>query len=290
MIQFNNLQEGLKFAFNGYKFHIISVSGNQDPYFVGPELVPIFNVKDSSYITRYLSNFEYLVIDYDQIKKLNIDPPDNGGSISSRGGARFISLISLGGVFALCNRLYNRNPNVAKFADYINHVILPTLWNNPQIITQINGLYDQNMKLQQRNEELLQMNKMNYNGRIEAQVQNMNLRKENKELINYKNENEAFNDLGRAVYTNGDSITVNQFAKLLSSNLQKSIGDHKVTAILMANGYLMKDVRNLNTPTQFSLNNGYMAVGIDNNGKYYTVITPKGVDHLLKLFKNINLY
>jgi len=284
MIQFNNLQEGLKFAFNGYEFHIIKLPNNQEPYFIGPELVPIFAVKDSSYITRNLSDFEYINID---VKEL---PPLSGGSYGIHKFSPVISLISLGGVFALCNRLYHRNPNVAEFANYINHAVLPTLWNNPQTMLQINDLYNQNIKLQQRNEELLQMNKMNFDGRIEAQVQNMNLRKENKELINYKNENEAFNDLGRAVYTNGDSITINQFAKLLSSSSEKSIGDHKVTAVLMANGYLMKDSRNINTPIQFSLNNGYMAVGINGNGKYYTVITPKGIDHLLKLFKNINLY
>ena len=134
MQKFNNLQEGLKFAFNGYDIHIIMLSDKQEPYFIGTELVPIFNVKDSSYITRYLSNFEYIVID---VKEL---PPLSGGSYNIHKFAPNISLISLGGVFALCNRLYNRNSNVAKFANYINHVILPTLWNNPNLVKQINDL------------------------------------------------------------------------------------------------------------------------------------------------------
>jgi len=46
-------------------------------------------------------------------------------------------------VFALCNRLYNRNPNVSTFADYINHTILPILWNNPDLVLQINQLKQQ---------------------------------------------------------------------------------------------------------------------------------------------------
>ena len=64
MQQFNNLQEGLKFAFNGHEFHIISLPNNPNPYFIGLELVPIFNIKDSSYITRYLNDNEYVIVDY----------------------------------------------------------------------------------------------------------------------------------------------------------------------------------------------------------------------------------
>ena len=146
---FNSLQEGLAFAFEGFTIHIINIGANE-PYFIGPELVPIFNVQDSTHLTRYLNETEFLNITVPEFNKLVkfFDPPLYGGSNNSvgRGGLRHMTLISLGGVFALCNRLYNRNENVSKFAYYINHTILPGLWNRPELVKE---LRDTKMKLEQ---------------------------------------------------------------------------------------------------------------------------------------------
>ena len=137
---FGNLQEGLAFAFEGFSIHIINIGANE-PYFIGPELVPIFNVKNSSYLTRYLNETEFLNITVPELNNLakNFDGPLYGWSNNSaeRGGLRHMTLISLGGVFALCNRLYNRNENVGKFAYYINHTILPELWKRPDLVKEL---------------------------------------------------------------------------------------------------------------------------------------------------------
>ena len=210
-----------------------------------------------------------------------------------------ITIIHESGIYLIAMNAKANRPEVEEFKNWVVYELLPSIrrygaYLSPDIRDKlqqdpnyINIIISQNFKLEQDLANLRQTNKMNFDGRIEAQVQNMNLRKENKELKEYKVNNEPYNNIGKAFYQDETHISINELAKIISNKLNKSIGEHELRILLRANGYLMKiDGRNI--PTQYSITNNLLKVtfsAIDH--KTVVVVTPKGVDYFITWISNI---
>ena len=194
--------------------------------------------------------------------------------------------------------IYELLPSIRRFGAYVSPDIRDQLQANPNYI---NDIINQNAKLEQDNAYLKHVNRVNYDERTRVLAENVSLHKRNHDLSNnniklnnqvnelrdYKVNNEQYNNIGKAFYQNETNISINELAKVVSSKLNKSIGEHEVRILLRSNGYLMK-IDGRNVPTQYSITNELLKLSFSEiDRKPIVVVTPKGIDYFITWISNI---
>jgi len=267
---FNSLQQGLQYAFKGFPFRMVFPTNNiNEPYFIGLELLPIFEVRDSYELTRVLSEDETMNINTNEF------PAFNEGNRNPLGGNPTITLISLPGLFKLVAVKSSRNPNVAEFDRYIRHEVLPTLWNNPEIMEQINALSMENAQLR---------HKINLKPMIEIIDKSQYPYNEYENMKRYFQEVQPYVALGQAIVAGEYDITIDMLAKILIDNGYPT-GSVKLREEMREDGFLCKYRPVYNYPIQDMVTKGYMHICNDGT-RYYTYITPEGQKFFINYYMN----
>ena len=145
---FGSLQNAVNYLFNGYPVRGLLVNNN--PWFVARDIANILGYPKSSDMIRSLFPHQVSVI---SIKDIVFNVYDaNTGQINSAHLTRSIifsetrgnpnvNIISLGGVYALCNITRKNNPIIEQFVKYIDEVILNTLWQRPDLVQEIENYH-----------------------------------------------------------------------------------------------------------------------------------------------------
>ena len=200
-----------------------------------------------------------------------------------------LNMINEMGLYRIAMNTRAKRPEIEEFQHWIFYDVLPNIRMNGGFISSdirqdLANNPEQVKELIARNEELehkLSLKKM-YT-LIDA---NRYPYRSYEELRKFKQENQMYINVGQALFNNENNITLNQFAKILSDNLKMDFGEHTVRVLLREHGFLIKDHKNKNVPTQYSVDNGWMLLKYDmENKSIYTVITPLGIDYLLNWFK-----
>ena len=169
---------------------------------------------------------------------------------------------------------YDVLPNIRMNGAYIDPAIRQMLNNNPNNVVGLNEKIDN----QEQNASKIQLCTF-----IDKTRPPFN---DYERLREFRVVNQSFVNVGQALFNSENNITLNQLAKVLSDTLKISFGEHTLRVILRDRGFLIKDNKNRNVPTQYSVDNGWMLLKYDMpNNSMYTVVTPMGLDYFLNYFK-----
>jgi len=95
---------------------------------------------------------------------------------------------------------------------------------------------------------------------------------------------------GNFVLDNIQPINIEELAKLLNTS-GIDIGRNMLFELLRKDGYLMKN-SNVNKPTQKALDSGLLMYNIiplyNGNVCTYVYVTPKGIEHFINKYKDLN--
>ena len=281
MIQFDSILQAFNYVFENKKITTLSMPGSIFPWFYADEIREAIGFNnDNTHMTRYMDHQdEYIAILSISNEIINQTTPletPNLGVSSLHGGARQIMLISLPGIFELLRHIRaTENNKVGEFWYWINNVILPTLYYNPQIVQELNRLQTENIELQQKARlkpmiEIIDKSQYPYND-----YENMK---------RYFQEVQPYVTLGQAVVAGEYDITIDMLAKILIDNGYPT-GSVKLREEMREDGFLCKYNPVYNYPIQDMITKGFMHICNDGT-RYYTYITPKGQEFFINYYLN----
>lgn len=215
---------------------------------------------------------ECLGLDTSNLSKM-LDEDEKGTyTVRTPGGKQEMSIVSEPGLYSLVLR--SRKPEAKAFKRWVTHEILPSIRNT--------GSY----ALPQTEDEIMAQALAIASKRIGV------LDTENEILKTRIALDAPKVELAEAVIATEESISINQFAKVLKQN-GLEIGQNRLYEDLRSDGYLMRQKGvNWNMPTQRMMEKGYFRVvermtEADDGYVFTTVatmITGKGQYHLLGYF------
>ena len=215
-----------------------------------------------------------------------VDPPVAG---PTGGGVQQVVTINEYGLYRICLSATAQRPELEDFKHWVFYDVLPNI--------RMNGAYIDPATRQMLNNN--SNNIVGLNEKIDNQEQNASKVQlctfidktrppfnDYERLREFRVVNQSFVNVGQALFNSENNITLNQLAKVLSDTLKTSFGEHTLRVILRDRGFLIKDNKNRNVPTQYSVDNGWMLLKYDMpNNSMYTVVTPMGLDYFLNFFK-----
>ena len=176
---FGSLQNAVGYLFNGYPVRTLMINNN--PWFVARDIANILGYPNAGNMIRPLYRHQVSVINIKDIVFNVYDANNgqiNSGRLASSisqsptqtfqdnsnvfqandeersswhntprtsqglgGGNPNMTIISLGGVYALCNITSKMNPIIETFVKYIDEVILNTLWQRPDLVQEIENYH-----------------------------------------------------------------------------------------------------------------------------------------------------
>lgn len=239
-------------TFNFEKHDVRTTLINDEPWFVGKDVAEVLGYKDTN---------KAIAMHVDKEDKLN---DKMASSLGQRGGW----LINESGLYSLI--LSSKLESAKKFKRWVTSEVLPTLRKTGQYSIRDSYTIEDPIKRAQR--------------WIEEEKERQTLIAENKEL----KPKALFAD---AVSASEGSITVGALAKFLLQN-GINIGQNRLFEWLRENGYLVKDGRNKNLPTQRYAKSGLFELRgnltfIDGKlveRKPTTLVTGKGQKYFMNMF------
>jgi len=163
--------------------------------------------------------------------------------------------------------LPNEHPKAIMFQNWVYHVVLPSMWNYgyyASIYTR--GYINNNPTLA-----------LDYNKKIDELEQQIGVMAPKARFGNF-------------VLDNIQPINIEELAKLLNTS-GIDIGRNRLFELLRKDGYLMKN-SNVNKPTQKALDSGLLMYNIiplyNGNVCTYVYVTPKGIEHFINKYKDLN--
>ncbi len=239
-------------TFNFEKHDVRTTLINDEPWFVGKDVAEVLGYKDTN---------KAIAMHVDKEDKLN---DKMASSLGQRGGW----LINESGLYSLI--LSSKLESAKKFKRWVTSEVLPTLRKTGQYSIRDSYTIEDPIKRAQR--------------WIEEEKERQTLIAENKEL----KPKALFAD---AVSASEGSITVGALAKFLLQN-GINIGQNRLFEWLRENGYLVKDGRNKNLPTQRYAKSGLFELrgnltfvdGKPIERKPTTLVTGKGQKYFMNMF------
>lgn len=242
-------------TFNFEKHDVRTTLINDEPWFVGKDVAEVLGYKDTN---------KAIAMHVDKEDKLN---DKMASSLGQRGGW----LINESGLYSLI--LSSKLESAKKFKRWVTSEVLPTLRKTGQYSIRDSYTIEDPIERAKR--------------WIEEQEEKKALLEENAEL----KPKALFAD---TLAISKGSISIGALAKILGQN-GVDIGRNKILAWLRDNGYLMKNGRELNLPTQkysmqgmglFELkpNVSYDYDGTPIERKPTTYVTPKGQKYFINKF------
>ena len=239
-------------TFNFEKHDVRTTLINDEPWFVGKDVAEVLGYKDTN---------KAIAMHVDKEDKLN---DKMASSLGQRGGW----LINESGLYSLI--LSSKLESAKKFKRWVTSEVLPTLRKTGQYSIRDSYTIEDPIKRAQR--------------WIEEEKERQTLITENKEL----KPKALFAD---AVSASEGSITVGALAKFLLQN-GIDIGQNRLFEWLRENGYLVKDGRNKNLPTQRYAKSGLFELrgnltfvdGKPIERKPTTLVTGKGQKYFMNMF------
>ena len=147
MINFTSMQQAFRHAFGEYSIDTITIPNSPHPWFLVDQIRNAIGFNgDNNHFTRYMDyKDEYLAVLTLPEMAANFDTPNLGASsLRTHGGARRFLLVSLPGLFELLRHISAKtSPRIGDFWYWMNNIVLPTLYYNPELVQQINDLSKQ---------------------------------------------------------------------------------------------------------------------------------------------------
>lgn len=281
---FNN-KYGLHYEFDQYGY----------AWFLASELAHYLGYSEIHNMTKMCDRNETIVLTINNpiVSEIGLDMSGyietSQRDVSVNGGARRFTIIHESGVYRIAMNARTDRKEVNDFRDWVLRELLPgvrmtgvyiapemedQLMQNPEQIRQI---IDENRKLRHQ-VGLRQMyhliDKSQYPYR------------EYEEMKRYEAENEKFINTGKAVYNNGQNITINELAGIITQNINPNIGEVGLRGILRSERYLSRSIKNFNKPTKTAIKNGYIAYIDNGDGTIAPLVTPSGVHHFINVVKD----
>ena len=144
MINFTSMQQAFRHAFGEYSIDTITIPNSPHPWFLVDQIRNAIGFNgDNNHFTRYMDyKDEYLAVLTLPEMAANFDTPNLGASsLRTHGGARRFLLVSLPGLFELLRHISAKtSPRIGDFWYWMNNIVLPTLYYNPQLVEQVHDL------------------------------------------------------------------------------------------------------------------------------------------------------
>ena len=216
------------------------VMQDNEPWFVAADVCKALEIGNTSDAVKRL----------DEDEKMTLDSTDSHSG--KRGGAQFITIVSEPGLYSLV--LSSRKPEAKAFKRWITHEVIPTLrkhgaYMTVQTIDSIIADPSNFMKLV----SALNDERMN-SQRLTAENQklltaNTQLEWENDGLSQKVEQDKPKVAFAESFKNAEGSITINEMAKLLTDRGYET-GEKRLYETLRQEGYLIKDGKDRNLPTQ----------------------------------------
>jgi len=92
-------------------------------------------------------------------------------------------------------------------------------------------------------------------------------------------------NFANSIMDSGNTISMNELAKLIWNNYTEDIGRNRMMEMMRKDGFLLLD----NTPSQFSVSNGYMVLVYKDNNVPVSRITPYGAQYFMNYYCHIDI-
>ncbi len=256
--------ENLPQIFNHKEFgNLTVIKKNDDIWFIVNEVCGMLGLKDGKNVARNLKkNLELIKVDTKGV--FSITP------LQTAGGIQNVSIVSEIGLYELIGQ--SRKKEAIRFRYWINSEVLPSIRKH--------GFYSTGQNPFENYTELDWIKKAVKT--IEERDQALKEIEINKPKVEF----------AKAVEASKTDILIRDLAKILNQN-GIDIGQNRLFKWLRKNGYLIKEGRSYNTPTQRAMDKGIFRVkevvfGSDENQffKFTPLVTGKGQIYFINLFKN----
>lgn len=279
--EMNNLVQNLKVFKNEEFGPVRATTINNDPWFVGKDVVNRlgYEISKTTSYTKYINQY----CDEDDIKKLNNSTAELFGIEDA--GRKGELLINEYALYDLA--LESPLPSAKKFKRWITHEVIPQ-------IRKTGGYIPHNEEM--TDEEIMARALLVAQKTIEEKSKLLNQAQETMEKqSDVITEMKPMALVGECLEVSKDSILVRELAKILKQN-GIDIGQNRLFEWLRDNGYLIKTGSDKNMPTQRAMNMKLFEVKHTNmicNGetkiRKTTMVTGKGINYFINKFVSLEV-
>ena len=262
-VQYNMNNNILNIMFNNTEFR--TVEDNGVTWFVASDIAHYLGYRDGYTMLRSILS------DAESNPKIAATHKVCGRSSNGVEQIRDQLCISEFGIDLLCLRL--RRNDVIQFRNHVLNIIYSVrhkgMYVEPAMLDQIVNSQDPNIAAAQARLYYEWQRSNELNNMLSEQIA------QQQPLVNFAN----------SIMDSGNTISLNELAKLIWNNYSEDIGRNRMMELMRKDGFLLLD----NTPSQFSVSNGYLVLVYKDGNIPVSRVTPYGIQYFMNFYCHIDI-